>query len=88
MISNKLKEIRLKRGITISELARRTSLNRMTITNIENKKVVPGLESAILISRELDTHINEIFFEKNVNHELHAGNGVTLNDSCKCASEH
>jgi putative transcriptional regulator len=70
MISNKLKELRLKRGITISELARRTSLNRMTITNIENKKVIPGLESAILISKELDTQIDEIFFEVDVNHEL------------------
>jgi len=77
MISNKLKEIRLKRGITISELARRTCLNRMTITNIENKKVVPGLESAILISKELDIQIDDIFFEIHVNHELQCRGEVT-----------
>ncbi|MEK3995941.1 helix-turn-helix domain-containing protein [Psychrobacillus sp. FSL K6-2365] len=70
MISNSLKEARLKRGISISELARRTKLSRMTIANIENKRVVPNLESAIFISRELDEHLDDIFFEINVNHAL------------------
>lgn len=77
MISNKLKEVRKKRGITVSELARRTRLNRMTIANIENKKVMPNLESAIVISRELDEKVNDIFFETIVNHELQKGNEVT-----------
>lgn len=69
MISNILKDIRKKRGISISELARRTRLSRMTITNIENKKVIPNLESAILITRELDEKIDDIFFEIIVNHD-------------------
>ncbi|MER2079365.1 helix-turn-helix transcriptional regulator [Psychrobacillus psychrotolerans] len=69
MISNNLKEVRKIRGITISELARRTKLSRMTIANIENKKVLPSLESAISISREMDEKIDNIFFEINVNHE-------------------
>jgi len=70
MISNSLKEARLKRGITISELARRTKLSRMTIANIENKRVVPNIESAIFISRELEEQLDVIFFEINVNHAL------------------
>ena len=70
MISNMLKEIRKKRGITVSELARRTKLSRMTIANIENRKVIPNLDSAIAISRELDEQVSDIFFEINVNHEL------------------
>lgn len=70
MISNKVKEVRIKRGMPISELARRTNLSRVTITNIENKKVIPSLESALLISRELDYSVDDIFFEISVNHEF------------------
>lgn len=73
MISNKVKEVRKKRGMPIAELARRTNLSRMTISNIENNKVVPSLESAILISKELECDIGEIFFEVDVNHELQNG---------------
>lgn len=70
MISNKVKEIRKKRGMSISELARRTSLSRVTIMNVENKEVIPSLETALLISRELDREIGDIFFEVDVNHEF------------------
>ncbi|WP_342545777.1 helix-turn-helix domain-containing protein [Lysinibacillus sp. FSL K6-4013] len=70
MISNKVKEVRRKRGMSISELARRTNLSRVTIMNVENKEVIPNLETAILISRELDREIGDIFFEVSVNHEL------------------
>ncbi len=49
MISNKVKEVRRKRGMSISELARRTNLSRVTIMNVENKEVIPNLETAILI---------------------------------------
>lgn len=70
MVDNKLKELRLRRGISISELARRSGLNRVTISNIENKRVVPTLESAFAISRELETKIEVIFFEIGVNHGL------------------
>mgnify|MGYP001229640906 CR=1 FL=1 len=71
MISNKVKETRIKRGMSIAELARRTNLSRVTITNIENNKVVPSLESALAISRELEREVGDIFFEIDVNHELH-----------------
>lgn len=70
MISNKVKEVRLKRGMPIAELARRTKLSRVTITNIENNKVIPSLETAFVIARELEREISDIFFEVHVNHEL------------------
>ncbi len=73
MISNRVKEIRKKRGMSISELARRTSLSRVTIMNVENKEVIPSLETALLISRELDREIGDIFFEVDVNHEFQTG---------------
>lgn len=70
MISNKAKIIRIERGMTISELARRTGLSRVTITNVEHSLVIPSLDTAFLIARELGKEINEIFFTANVNHEL------------------
>ena len=73
MISNKVKEVRTKRGMPISELARRTKLSRVTIANVENKAVIPSLETAILIARELDCSVSDIFFEVVVNHEFQTG---------------
>lgn len=70
MISNKVKEVRNIRGMSISELARRTKLSRVTISNVENKEVIPSLETALLIARELDYDIGDIFFESYVNHEF------------------
>lgn len=62
MVSNIVKDIRIKRGMSISELARRTKLSRVTISNVENKMVVPSLETALLISRELERGVEKIFF--------------------------
>lgn len=73
MISNNLKNIRKRRGISIAELARRTDLSRMTISNIENQKVIPKIDSAICIARELDVAFSSIFFEVHVNHGLQKG---------------
>lgn len=69
MVSNRLKEYRKKRGMPISELARRTGLSRVTVTNIENNRVIPNLETAISISKVLEKSLDEIFFESNVNHD-------------------
>lgn len=70
MVYNELYTIRKRRGIAVSELARRTGLSRMTITNIEKNRVVPNIETAFLISRELEVDINKIFFILDVNRDL------------------
>lgn len=75
MVSNKVKEVRVRRGMSISELARRTNLSRVTIDKVENGKVVPNLGTAFLISEELEVSINDIFFKNDVNHELRKGRG-------------
>ncbi|MGE8022103.1 helix-turn-helix transcriptional regulator [Peribacillus frigoritolerans] len=51
MVSNGLKKIRNKHGMSISELARRANVNRMTITNIENMKTTPNLDTVIAICK-------------------------------------
>ena len=73
MISNDLKNIRKKRGISVAELARRTNLSRMTISNVENQNAIPKIDTAISIARELEVDITSIFFEVCVNHELQKG---------------
>lgn len=64
MNSNNLKFIRKEKRFTITELARRTKLSRVTITNIENQKVTPRVDTAFKIARELDVEVTKIFFEK------------------------
>ncbi|MEA0554169.1 helix-turn-helix transcriptional regulator [Lysinibacillus irui] len=73
MISNELKNVRKKRGISIAELARRTNLSRMTISNIENQNAIPKIDTAFSLARELEVDITSIFFEGCVNHDLQKG---------------
>lgn len=70
MISNKLKVIRTERGMSISELARRSGLSRVTIYNLEKRSITPNLETAMSISRVFNLKVDEIFFTLSVNHEL------------------
>lgn len=70
MISNKVKEIRIERGMSVTELARRSKVSRMTVSNIESFSVIPNLETALAISFALEKDIGTIFFTLDVNREL------------------
>lgn len=65
MESNRLKEIRTNRGMSISELARRTKLNRITISNIENGHCSPTVKTVSVICKVLSKDPSEIFFRNN-----------------------
>lgn len=67
---NNLKSIRTQRGITISELARRAKLNRITISNIENGKSNPTVSTVVAICKVLNKDPKEIFFSDCVYHEI------------------
>lgn len=69
MNSNKLKESRIERGISISELARRADLHRITVSNIENGYSDPSISTVSAICKVLEKSPSEIFFETFVNHE-------------------
>ncbi|WP_100400610.1 helix-turn-helix transcriptional regulator [Bacillus sp. FJAT-44742] len=69
MNSNRLKEARTKRGMSISELARRTKLNRITISKIENGLSNPTVTTVSVICKELSKNPSDIFFSNIVNHE-------------------
>lgn len=71
-MKNKVKEIRIKRGMSVSELARRANTSRQTIYAIEKgktKKIDGVLMFAIADALEYDER--EIFFEPNVTHGVH-----------------
>lgn len=65
MIGNRVKELRTRRGMSVAELARRTKLSRVTITNVEEGKIIPNMKTAYLISKELDKSMTEVFYEVN-----------------------
>ncbi|MNO54447.1 hypothetical protein D3C76_449210 [compost metagenome] len=68
MLNNKLKEVRKQRGMSVSELARRSKTSRQTIYNIEDKNAVPNGLLMISICEALDKAPKEIFFTQNVTH--------------------
>jgi DNA-binding XRE family transcriptional regulator len=66
MVNNKLREIRMEIGMSISELARRAKTSRQTITNIELYGQVPNGLLMISICDVLRKEPKEIFFDDNV----------------------
>lgn len=69
-MNNIVKQIRLERGMSVSELARRTGLSRVAITNIENGKSNPLATSMYSISSALNKKVSDIFFDPSVIQEL------------------
>lgn len=61
---NQLKCIREKKGMTILELSRKTSISERYLRFIENGEKTPSLKTAYAISCALEEPINEIFFDK------------------------
>jgi transcriptional regulator with XRE-family HTH domain len=62
-ISNKIKEKRKAKGITIQELADKADVSKGLISQIENNRTVPSLLVLINIIRALNLDMNEFFHE-------------------------
>lgn len=62
-ISNKIKEKRKAKGITIQELADKAEVSKGLISQIENNRTVPSLLVLINIIRALNLDMNEFFNE-------------------------
>jgi transcriptional regulator with XRE-family HTH domain len=62
-ISNKIKEKRKTKGITIQELADKADVSKGLISQIENNRTVPSLLVLINIIRALNLDMNEFFHE-------------------------
>ena len=68
-VINKLRKIRLEKGINQTEMALACEVSRQTIHSIEVSKFCPSVEIALKIARELDMTIEEIFSLEGVHHE-------------------
>ncbi len=66
IISEKLREHRLAKGITQIELAEKTGLNRATIGRIENGLFMPSIEQLQTLASALEFDITTLFVQKPV----------------------
>ncbi len=65
-MNNRLREIRIDVGMSVSELARRTNTSRQTITKIELHGQEPSASLALVIAKALKTDPYDIFFTPDV----------------------
>ena len=61
ILAQKIKGLRIKQNLTIEEVAKRTSLSKGSISNIENNKSSPPLATLMRISRALGVDISYFF---------------------------
>ena len=59
----KIKELRTKRGLSLSALSKMTGFTRSFISQIENEKTSPSIASLIKIADALNVKISELFLE-------------------------
>ena len=61
-LGNRLKQERLRRGLTQAELARLVNVTRKTINTVENQVFVPSALLALKLARELGVPVEQLFF--------------------------
>lgn len=79
-MENKVKELRNKRGMSVTELSRRAQTSRQTIYAIE-KQEIKNISGPLMfrIADALDFDEREIFFESIVTHGEQGGRGFLVN---------
>lgn len=60
-IRNRVRELRERRGMTQSELARTSSCTRQTIIMLEQERYVPSLSLAFAVADSLGAALEEVF---------------------------
>lgn len=81
MINNILKYVREERGMSKSELSRRSGISRITITKIEANNTNPKATTISSICKVLNKNPSEVFFTQDVNHEIQRWEERDFNDS-------
>lgn len=61
-LNNRLKEIRLRRGLTQEALAMSVGVTRQTIIAVEKGKFVPSVRLALELATALNTALDELFW--------------------------
>src|SRR5690349_2110948 len=73
-ISNRIKQIRIEKKITIQELAIKADVSKGLISQIENNRTVPSLGVLMNIIHSLNLDFNEFF--KDISHQKKNSNPV------------
>ena len=60
-IRNRVRELREERGLSQSELARRTGVTRQTIISLEKGSYVPSLLFALNLCEVFDAAVEDVF---------------------------
>ena len=60
-LDNQLRVARARCGVTQAELAEAIGVTRKTVNSIENGRYVPSTRLALLLARELDATVEELF---------------------------
>lgn len=60
-----LYELRIARGLSERELARRSGISKSTINNIENLRTSPTLDQLSVLAKALNVKITDLFDDKN-----------------------
>jgi putative transcriptional regulator len=58
---NKIRELRVARGLSQAELAKVMQVSRQTINAIETERYTPSLPLALALARYFDTTVEEVF---------------------------
>jgi putative transcriptional regulator len=66
-LRNRLKEIRLKKGLTQESLADHVGVTRQTIIAVEKGKFVPSVKLALELASALSTSLEDMFWLEDAN---------------------
>ncbi len=66
---NRLLEMRKKENLTQKQLAEKSGVGRTTISNIENRVYIPGVDVALKITHALGYTVEDVFMLKGDNAE-------------------
>ncbi len=64
-LSNRVREIRLQKGLTQEALAKATGVTRQTIIAIEKGNCSPSVKLALLLAAVLETPVEDLFWLEN-----------------------
>ncbi len=62
-VGSRIKELRLKAGLTLSKLAEKTGITQGYLSKIENSSNAPPVSTLLMIARALNVGMSEIFGE-------------------------
>jgi transcriptional regulator with XRE-family HTH domain len=68
MIGSRIRAFRLDKGLTLSELARRAGVSKSLVSQIENSKANPTVETLRAIAAALEVPVFALFLEEDSSH--------------------